>query len=213
MAFFLWYDHPVMGQMYHESMATSYTTTGRSRQKLRTRQALVDAARVLLSEGRLPSVEAAARAAGISRTTAYRYFSSPDELVQAAHPEVELTSLLDADSPDDPRQRLDLVLTEHFRIIRDWEPELRASLAASLRPGAELPVLRQGRAIGWIVEALSPLDLSQVEKRQLAVRVRAVAGIEPLVWLVDVAGLSRRRAFASMRENAHAVLEAAVGSG
>ena len=42
--------------------------------------------------------------------------------------------------------------------------------------------------------------------RQVAVRIRSVAGIESFVWLVDVAGLSRRRAFAVMRENAHAVL-------
>ena len=200
-----------MGRMYHESMPTSYAATGRSQQKSRTHNALVEAARGLLSEGHLPSVEAAARATGISRTTAYRYFSSSDELVRAAHPEVELTSLLGEDAPSEVGERLDVVLDGHFRIIREWEPELRASLAASLRPGAELPVLRQGRAIGWILEALTPLDehLTSAEQRLLAVRIRSMAGIESLVWLVDVAGLSRKRAFEVMRQNAHAVLTSA----
>jgi AcrR family transcriptional regulator len=192
-------------------MTTPYAATGRRQQKSRTRNALVEAARGILAEGEEPTVESAARAAGISRTTAYRYFSSADALVRGAHPEVELISLLGEDPPTDVRERLDLVLTEHFRIIREWEPQLRASLAASLRPGATPPVLRQGRAIGWILEALSPLsqDFTAAERRQLAVRIRSVAGIESLVWLVDVARLSRKRAFEAMRENAHAVLASA----
>lgn len=198
--------------MYHDTMSLPYAATGRSQQKSRTLNALVEAARQLLSEGRLPSVEAAARAAGISRTTAYRYFSNSDALVRAAHPEVEFTSLLGDDPPADLRERLDTVLSEHFRIVRAWEPELRASLAASLRRGADLPVLRQGRAIGWILDALSPLEdeLTSAELRHLAVRIRSVAGIETLVWLVDVAGLSRRRAFDVMRDNARAVLASAL---
>jgi AcrR family transcriptional regulator len=189
-------------------MTTPYVATGRRQQKLRTHQALVAAARVMLAEGEEPTVDAAARAAGISRTTAYRYFSSADALVRGAHPQLELKSLLGEDPPADVRERLDRVLTEHFRIIREWEPQLRASLAASLRPGATPPVLRQGRAIGWILEALSPLDtgLTAAERRHLAVRIRSVSGIESLVWLVDVARLSRKRAFEVMRENAHAVL-------
>lgn len=193
-------------------MTTPYEATGRREQKLRTRAALVESARRVLASGELPTVESVARTAGVSRTTAYRYFPSADALVRAAHPEVELRSLLDDDAPSDVQGRLDRVLAEHFRIIRDWEPQLRASLAASVRPGAPLPTLRQGRGIGWILDALSPLedDLTKTELRQLAVRMRAVSGIESLVWLVDVAGLSRKRAFDAMRANAHAVLDQAV---
>jgi AcrR family transcriptional regulator len=201
-----------MGRVYHENMATSDIATGRSQQKSRTRNALVQAAHDLLAEGQLPSVESVARAAGISRTTAYRYFSSSEDLVRATHPEVELTSLLGDNAPSSVRERLDVVLAGHFSIIRKWEPELRASLAASLRPGAELPALRQGRAVGWIREALSPLDsdLTATQRHDLAVRIRSVAGIESLVWLVDVAGLSRKRAFEVMRDNAHLVLASAT---
>jgi AcrR family transcriptional regulator len=193
-------------------MTTPYEATGRREQKARTRTALVESARRVLASGELPRIGSVARTAGVSRTTAYRYFPSSDALVRAAHPEVELTSLLDDDAPSDVRERLDRVLTEHFRIIRDWEPQLRASLAASVRPGAILPTLRQGRAIGWILDSLSPLEdeLTKAELRYAAIRIRSVSGIESLVWLVDVAGLSRKRAFEAMRQNAHAVLDQAV---
>ncbi len=175
----------------------------------------MSAARQVLTDGETVSVEKVARAAGISRTTAYRYFPSPGALVQAAHPEVELTTLLGTDAPSEVGARLDLVLTEHFRIIREWEPQLRASLAASLEGGSDLPVLRRGRAIGWIADALAPLREThpRLDRRALAVRIRAVAGIEPLVWLVDVASVSRRRAFETMRRNAHAVLDDALRPG
>lgn len=152
-------------------------------------------------------MQGVAERAGISRTTAYRYFTGPEALALAAHPEIELDSLLGDRPPTDVRERLDAVLDEHFRIIRDWEPQLRAALATSLR-GAKRPVLRRGRAIGWIAEALAPLAETrpEIDRHRLAVRIRAVAGVEPLVWLVDVAGLSRRAAFETMRGNAHAVL-------
>ena len=56
-------------------------------QKGRTRAALVEAARDLVAAGQTPTVEAAAQAAAISRTTAYRYFPNQRALLLAAHPE------------------------------------------------------------------------------------------------------------------------------
>ena len=79
-------------------MSTSYELGGRSAQKARTRQALVSAARDLVAAGTTPTVEDAAEAASISRTTAYRYFPTKRALLLAAHPEIAATSML----PDDP---------------------------------------------------------------------------------------------------------------
>ncbi len=196
-------------------MSLPYEATGRRQQKSRTRDALVEAARRLLADGEALSVERVAATAGISRTTAYRYFPSPDSLVVAAYPEGERTSLLGEGAPTAVEERLDVVLTELFAIVRRWEPQLRAALATSVRPDSSLPVMRQGRAIGWLGDALAPLGEThpRVDRRDLAVRIRSVAGIEPLVWLVDVAGYSRKRAFATMRRNAHAVLADALNPG
>ncbi|MBK5331042.1 MAG: TetR family transcriptional regulator, partial [Ilumatobacteraceae bacterium] len=56
------------------------------------------AARDLVAAGTTPTVEDAAVAASISRTTAYRYFTTKRALLLAAHPEIAATSML----PDDP---------------------------------------------------------------------------------------------------------------
>ena len=82
-------------------MSTGYEEVGRVRQKRRTRQALVAAARQLVAEGVTPTVESAAEHAGVSRTTAYRYFASQAALLAAAHPEIVTTTLLPAAAPTD----------------------------------------------------------------------------------------------------------------
>ncbi len=195
------------------SMAISYERTGRTRQKQRTRAALLDAARELLARGRTPNVEEAAEAAGISRATAYRYFPNQRAMLVAAHPEIEATALLGEDAPADPRERLDRTISELIRLTIDTEPELRTMLRLSLEPGPEEDLLlRQGRAIGWIDEALAPLRsrLPPSKHRRLVLAIRSACGIEALVWLTDVAGLSRQQAADLMRWSALALLRAAL---
>jgi AcrR family transcriptional regulator len=191
-------------------MPVPYESTGRRGQKARTREALVVATRRLLADGIDPTVEQAAAEARISRTTAYRYFPNRRALLLAAHPEIVQPSLLPPDAPDDDvPARLDLVLSAFARVNLDWEPQLRTSLRLSLEPGAEQPVLRQGRAIGWIEDALLPLRPG-VDTRRLAIAIRATTGIESLIWLTDIAGLSRPEAVSLMRDSAQALLGAAV---
>ena len=195
------------------SMAISYERTGRTRQKQRTRAALLDAARELLARGRTPNVEEAAEAAGISRATAYRYFPNQRAMLVAAHPEIEATALLGEDAPADPRERLHRTIRELIRLTIDTEPELRTMLRLSLEPGPEEDLLlRQGRAIGWIDEALAPAaePAPTIQHRRLVLAIRSACGIEALVWLTDVAGLSRQQAADLMRWSALALLRAAL---
>lgn len=194
------------------SMAISYEEIGRTRQKARTRAALVDAARELLSKGRTPTVEEAAEVAAVSRATAYRYFPNQRALLVAAHPEIEAASLLGANAPADPEERLERTITELTRLVIETEPELRTMLRLSLEPGGnEELLLRQGRAIGWIEDALDPLRprLSRSAFRRLVLAIRSACGIEALVWLTDVAKLSRPEAAKLMLWSALALLRAA----
>lgn len=195
-------------------MSTPYELGGRSAQKERTRAALVFAARELVTAGVEPTIEEAAAAACISRTTAYRYFPNKRALLLAAHPEIAATSMLPANPPEDPAARLDAVVCNFSAMILDTEAQQRTTLRLALEDGAErdpLP-LRQGRAIAWISEALDGLcdDLSDEQVRQLVLSIRATIGIEAIVWLVDVAGLSRNDAVALTRWSAQALLQRAT---
>lgn len=197
------------------AMSIPYESIGRTRQKERTRSALIVAARDLVAQGITPTVEQAATAASISRTAAYRYFPNQRALLVAAHPETEVASLLPTNAPDDPAIRLDAVIEEFTRLILETEPQQRTMLRLSLEPDAkarEPGLLRQGRAIGWIQEALAPLQetMSPAELRQLTLAIRSATGIEALVWLTDVGGLSRRQAVKLMRWSAGAMLRAAL---
>jgi AcrR family transcriptional regulator len=200
---------------YHHGMSMPYEAMGRTHQKARTRAALVQAARELLSEGISPTVEHAAERAQVSRTTAYRYFPTQQALLVATVPDLDVASLLPDPAPADPAARLAAVVEALARSAVEHEPELRAQLRVSLEPGGaarrDLP-LRTGRAIGWIEEALAPLRARVPERdlRRLVLAVRCAVGIEPLVWLTDVAGVSREEAVEVMRSSADALLRSAL---
>lgn len=181
---------------------------------MRTRDALIAATRELIAKGVTPTVEGAAARAAISRTTAYRYFPNQRTLLIAAHPEIDRTSLLGAKPPRDPAARLSAVIEEFLRVTLETEPQLRMALRLSLDrgPGQSAQVLRRGRAIAWIEEALAPLlgQLSRQDVRRLVHAIRSAAGIEALVWLTDVARLSRAEAVEVMQWSAQALLRAAI---
>jgi AcrR family transcriptional regulator len=199
-------------------MPIPYELTGRSPQKARTRAALVAATRLLLARGVTPTVEQAALAASISRTTAYRYFPNQRLLLITANPEVDRPSLLPESPPPDLEARLAVVVDEFTHITVDTENQLRSTLRLSLDPGAsnrEKFLLRSGRAIGWIEDALAPLreKWPETDVHQLALAIRSAVGIEALVWLTDVAGLSREEAAGVMRWSARAILRSALVDG
>jgi AcrR family transcriptional regulator len=196
-------------------MSIAYELNGRTRQKQRTRGALVAAARELVAAGQTPTVDEAAARASVSRTTAYRYFPNQRALLVAAHPEIDTRSLLPVTAPTDVAARLDAVIAAFLHLIVDTEVQQRTMLRLSLDPDSshrgELP-LRKGRAIGWIGEALSPLrgQMAERDLRRLILAIRSAAGIESLVWLTDIAGLSRNEAVELMRWSTGALLRSAL---
>ena len=197
-------------------VSTAYEVSGRTRQKQRTRNDLITATRDLITRGgSAPTVEQAAAAASVSRTTAYRYFRSQHELLAAAHPEIELSSLLPEGVGDDPEVRIEAAVRRFMALVVDTEPQQRTMLRLSLEADAatreQLP-LRQGRGIGWFSEALDPLaeTVGDDGVRRLAVAVRAASGIETLVWLTDVAGLTQEQAVDLMVWSAVALVRRAV---
>lgn len=203
-----------MRLQYHHGMSIPYELTGRKDQKARTREALIATTRQLLAEGLTPTVEQAAAAASTSRTTAYRYFPNQRSLLVAAHPETEASSLLGDNPPVDGEARFALAVEALTDLVVETEPALRTMLRLSLEPEPERDqlLLRQGRAIGWLEEALDPLRdrLPETAMRRLVLATRAACGIESLVWLTDVAGLSREEAVELMRWSARALLQRTI---
>ena len=195
-----------------------YLHTGRTNQKVRTRDALIEATRRLLAEGMTPTVEEAAAEASVGRTTAYRYFPNSRALLAATYPEIEIRSLLGADPPEDPLARLEIMAESFTRQILEHEPALRAQLRLALEgepAGDESLPLRRGRRIKWVEDALSPLEgrMPEGELRRLVLGIGATLGIEALVWLTDMGGLSREEAVEVMRSNARTLLRSALEQG
>jgi AcrR family transcriptional regulator len=87
---------------------------GREKQRRRTRADLLRAARKIIEQGGQPTVAEVADAAGISRATAYRYFSKPGEMVREALLDAEADAIQttlpaggNADGPQDVATQLD----------------------------------------------------------------------------------------------------------
>jgi AcrR family transcriptional regulator len=196
-------------------MDVPYLHKGRTNQKARTRDALIAAARRLLARGVTPTLEEAAAEASIGRTTAYRYFPNSRALLAATYPEIEIRSLLGADPPEDPLARLEIMAESFTRQILEYEPALRAQLRLALEgepAGDESLLLRRGRRIKWVKDALSPLEgrMPEGELRRLVLGIGATLGIEALVWLTDMGGLTREEAVEVMRSNARTLLRSAL---
>ena len=105
------------------------------------------------------------------------------------------------------------MLKEFIGLVERTEVQQRAMLRLSLGSEPhELP-LRQGRAIGWITEALEPLlpSLGEEGVHRLAIALRSVTGIETRVWLGDVAGLDAAGIRDLQTWMGHALVAAAAG--
>lgn len=194
-------------------MFVPYERTGRVQQKARTVDALIRATRTLLASGLTPTVEQAAAEASVSRTTAYRYFSTQQALLLAAYPEIGRESVLGDDPPPDIGARFAIVFAEMARQVTENEAPLRAMLRLSLESPAQRGqlLLRRGRRRTWIADALAPLRdrMAESEFDRLVLALAVATGIEAFVWLTDTARLTADEALAIMRFSAQTLLDTA----
>jgi AcrR family transcriptional regulator len=196
---------------------TAQGTAGRANQKLRTRNAIVQAAAELSRTGREVTMPEVARAALVSEATAYRYFPDLASLLEEAIAG-QLPSAAEALAPvagsDDPVIRIATATEFLLRHVLSRQGVVRALIAATItRPGE--PNARPGLRFGLIDTALAPLEgtlgaagpaaLAQL-KRDLAVVVSA----EALFSLTDLHGLGPEEAIASIVHTATTLTRAAL---
>ncbi len=188
---------------------------GRGGQKAPTRAALLEAARELMRRGAEVTVTAAAEAAGISKATAYRYFSDPQALVIEAvlDARVQPVEAILGDATD-PRERVQLVRRFLFALVRDQEPQFRKFLASTqefwLANGAGASVVLRGRrrlpmyrtALEPVADRLGPAALDR-----LVAMLAATSGMESFLPLKDICGLDPATADATAEALTDAILD------
>ena len=195
------------------SQANDVKKTERVNQKKRTRAELLRTARQLIEAGAQPSVAEVADAAGISRATAYRYFSTPDEMLREAVLDAVAERVrLPADIAlsGTVEQRLDEMVAQVFRMVVENESVFRAFLASSVT--SDNQVRRGGRRLPWLAEALEPVrpKLSEEAFEQLLQGLAVLTGIEALVVLRDICDLDPSQGERVVRWSAQAMLAKAL---
>ena len=172
----------------------------------RTRRLLLDAARELLRSGRPLTVQSVADQAGVSRATAYRYFSSNDSVAVQATMPLHDDPFADPAWPysrPDPHADLPTRAGAVVRSMGEWAfdhaQELRTLLALSLEPDSEARGLsRRGklRRTRWIDSLLADLPdgVEQDTRQRLAAALLPLFGADAIVWTTDVADLDREAA-------------------
>jgi AcrR family transcriptional regulator len=191
-----------------ESMA------GRANQKLRTRNAIVQAAAELSRTGREVTMPEVAKAALVSEATAYRYFPDLASLLR----EAIAGQLPDADEAlapvagsDDPVERVTAATEFLLRHVLSRQGVVRALIAATIvRPGE--PNARPGLRFGLIDSALAPLGdtLSAAALAQLKRDLAVVVSAEALFSLTDLHGLDPEEAIRSIVHTAATLTRAAL---
>lgn len=187
----------------------------RTNQKKRTRIELMRAARELVEAGGRPSVAEVADRAGISRATAYRYFSTPDEMIREAVLEgIADTIRVRPPSPDagpaEVAAEVDRLVVDVFRMVTDNEGLFRALLGTSTL--GDSAVRRGGRRLGWLRAALAPIEpqLPRPAFERLVNALALVTGIEALVVLRDVCEVNETESEAVLRWVAATLLKGAL---
>jgi AcrR family transcriptional regulator len=200
---------------------------GRANQKARTRTALVNAATELVREGRPPSMPEAAEKALVSIATAYRYFSSAEDLWwEASNAAFDqygtLAHARDAveAAGSDPQARLEaLIRSIGFRMFDDQMPYrqlMRVALDQWFRqidaPAAELRPVREGRRNEQIRQVIAPLigQLPRKDVNRIAQALGLVVGVEAVVSLTDAVGLDVTAAKRTLLDAARWLLAGAL---
>jgi AcrR family transcriptional regulator len=201
------------------SMTSSYESYGRTNQKRRTRAAIKAAAAELIQQGETPTMAEIAKAALVSKSTAYRYFPSQEALI--AEIMLDRTVALDMESvyaaaktSGTATERLEAVVRADHKLVVKHEQAFRTAigvmLASQSDPSARLP-RRPGNRLRYLAEALAPLadQLGSERLERLVMALALCVGIESIAVMEDICGLLPAEAEEVKLWAADALLQAA----
>ncbi|MDP5219901.1 helix-turn-helix domain-containing protein [Ruegeria sp. 2205SS24-7] len=163
----------------------------RTNQKNRTREALLAAARELMSDGESVTLAKVAERARTGRATVYRYFSDPGVLALDATLDIEVipTSKL-LEGLTDVRERVNAVARYYLDFSREHEAYFRQFLAESLKASLQAGTvkMRGARRVAAFGEALEPVRKSMTPQdyEDLTSRLAMTTGMEQFIILEDI---------------------------
>lgn len=199
------------------SPAASDLGKGRTNQKLRTRRTLLETAAAMIAKGGRPTVTEVADAAEISRRTAYRYFPTQVKLMTEAALEGLRPAMEDAlnaapagNSSQAIEARVDALVEQMQRLAIANEALLRTMIHETvLHSPTDTQPPRGTRRVEWIDAAIQPLRsrLSPASYARLTSALALTTGIEALLVLRDIRGLSATQAVQVSHWMARALLK------
>lgn len=174
-----------------------YLQSGRSKQKLKTRNRILDSAQKFLSKGENFTLEAVAEEAGLSRATIYRYYSNVELLAAEAaldvytHTPEAIYSRLNKK----PLPEILLGIQDYYnRLAMDHESSFRKFLSITLSSSQEMPK-RGARRIETLKLALGNhhMDMKQEELQNFIYLATVLMGVEALIVTKDVCQLDNKK--------------------
>lgn len=180
-----------------QATETAPQTAPRKGPAARTRALMVATASDMMRRGISPSVSEVAEAAGVSRSTAYRYFPTLADMLRAVVAEA-LGPILSWDDPDAKGDaRLGSLYSKTFPRLAEHEATFRAAIRQSLEPNAEAPgdkTLGRGHRRALLARAVNDSGLSRAQSTRLVQALSLTFGIEAMIVLKDICGLDDREA-------------------
>ena len=181
---------------------------------------MLDVASQMMRNGLSPSVSEVAEQAGVSRSTAYRYFPTRAEMVQAVVSE-NLGPILEWRSDaTDPGDRMASLIEGTFLRISQSESTFRAALRLSLErqdisDGADNRDFARGHRIDLLDRVLAPLrdQCSEDEYKKLSQALSMVFGIEAMIVLKDIWGADDETTINVATWAARRLIDATVSKG
>ena len=168
-----------------------------------------------MARGEPVTVAAAAGLVGVSRATAYRYFSDPQALAVEAGLDLRVASYETVvTGAGDLRARLQAIAAYMLRLTLENEDSFRQFVAHAASGAEAGPAPRRGaRRVGYFRRALEEAGnpLPRQQAAQLVAQLSAATGIEALIALVDVASLPRDQVPETAAEMVAAILDRHLG--
>ena len=173
-------------------MKDNYINTGRTNQKLETRNKILINAQYFLNHGLEFNLEDIAKRTGVSRATIYRYFSNADILAAEAGLDVSTKS------PESICENLKgktidnkiLGIQDYYNTLAlDHEKLFRKYISAVLDTSTLTPK-RGARRKKTLQLVLEKTNYTHNEKEDISNLFTILMGIEPLIVTKDVCGLN-----------------------